>query len=58
MSSHTLQKVIWFQVAPQKLFICHQSHISTGIKKNTSILYLLEETTTCTTNHKDCPKFS
>ena len=52
MSSHTLQKVIWVQVAPQKLSLCHQSHICTTIKKNTSILYLLEEATTCTTNHK------
>ena len=52
MSSHTLQKVIWLQVAPQKLSICHQSHICTSIRKNTSIPYLLEEATTCTTNHK------
>ena len=52
MSSHTLQKVIWVQVAPQKLYLCHQSHICTNIKKNKSISYLLEETTNCTTNHK------
>ena len=51
MSSHTLQKVIWVQVAPQKLSLCHQSYICTSIKKTTSILYLLEATT-CTTNHK------
>ena len=30
----------------------HQSHICTSIKKNTSISYLLEEATTCTTSHK------
>ena len=37
---------------PQKKSFCYQSHICTNIKKNTSILYPLEEATTCITNHK------
>ena len=41
MSSHSLQKDIWVQVAPQKLYLCHESHICTGRKKNTSIPHLL-----------------
>ena len=52
MSSHTLQKVIWVQIMPQKLSLCHQSHICTSIKKNTKMSYLLEKATTCTTDHK------
>ena len=37
---------------PQKLSLCHQSHICTSIKKNTKMSYLLEKATTCTTDHK------
>ena len=36
----------------KKCLFCHQSYICTNIKKNTSILYPLEEATTCITNHK------
>ena len=52
MSSHSLQKEIWVQVVPQKLSLCHESHIHTSTKKNPSISHLLEEATTWTTNHK------
>ena len=52
MSSHTLQKEIWVQVAPKKLSLYHESQIYISIKKNTSTPHVLEEATTCTTNHK------
>ena len=41
MSSHSLQKEIWVQVAPQKLSLCHEYHICTSTKKNKSISHLL-----------------
>ena len=52
MFSHSLQKEILVQLAPQQLSLCHESHIDTSTKKNPSISHLLEEATTWTTNHK------